>query len=56
MTRTRSQPPLPSLPPLWSRLPEQIRRQLAAQLVPALRLQLRGRGEGDADAEHPVCK
>jgi len=56
MTRTTSQPPLPSLPSLWSKLPERIRRQLAAQLVPALRVQLRGRGEGDTDAENPACR
>lgn len=54
MTRTTSQPPLTSLPSLWPELPEAIRRQLAAQLVPALRLKLRGRGDGDADAENPV--
>ncbi len=54
MTRTTSPPPLSSLPSLWPKLPEQIRRQLAAQLAPALRLQLRGRGEDDADAENPT--
>lgn len=56
MTKTRSQPPLPSLLPLWPKLPERIRRQLATQLVPALRLQLRDRGKGDADAEDHLCK
>ncbi len=56
MTKRRSQPPLPSLPPLWPKLPERIRRQLATQLVPALRLQLRGRGEGDANVEDYLCK
>lgn len=52
MTRTTLRPPPSSLPPPWPKLPERIRRQLAAQLVPALRLQLRGRGEDDADAEN----
>ncbi len=56
MTRTPSQPPLPSLPSLWSKLPERIRHQLAARLVPALPLQLRGRGEADTDAEKPACR
>ena len=56
MTRTTSPPPLSNLPPLWPKLPERIRRQLAMQLVPALRLQLRGRGEDDADAENPASR
>ncbi len=55
MTRKTSRPPLSSLPSLWPKLPERIRRQLAAQLVPALRLQLHGHGEDDADAENPAC-
>lgn len=54
MARAMSWPPSSSLPPLWPKLPERIRRQLATQLVPALRLQLHGRDEDDADAENPV--
>ena len=54
MPRTVPQPLLPNLPSLWPRLPERIRRQLAAQLVPALRRHLRGRSEGDVDAENPA--
>lgn len=55
MIRMMSQTPVAKMPSLWSRLPEQIRRQLAAQLAPALRLKLRSPGEGDANAQKPVC-
>ena len=54
MARTMSRRPPSSLPPLWPKLPERIRRQLATQLVPALRLQLHGRDGDDADAEYPA--
>lgn len=55
MIRTMSQTPVSKMPSLWPKLPDQIRRQLAAQLAPALRLKLRSQGEGDANAENPVC-
>lgn len=46
----------PTNPPLlWSKLPEQIRRQLAVHLAPALRARMRARGEDNADADETFC-
>jgi hypothetical protein len=52
--RTMQQTPVSKMPSLWPKLPDQNRRQLAAQLAPALRRKLRSQGEGDANAENPV--
>lgn len=55
MARTTVHPTPANLPMLWTKLPEQIRRQLAMHLVPALRARLRSRGEDNADADKTLC-
>jgi hypothetical protein len=55
-TRTTPRKLLPLMPPLWPKLPEQTRRQLAVQIVPALRLRLLCLSDGDADADNPVLR
>lgn len=55
MSRSMVQIKPVSPPLLWSKLPEQTRRQLAIHLVPALRARLRGRGENDVDSGQTAC-
>lgn len=55
MSRTTAKAPVPSLPKLWPKLPEQNRHRLAAQLASALRVHLGGRSGDEADAENPAC-